>query len=1261
MIAALFRWGKRFFYAIVILVLVLTITIFTVAKTQVGFNWLLAAATKFEPNLAIGQAQGNLWDGIKLSDVSYHNSELGIESEVDSLSLRLDVTCLFQPAVCIDSVALSGANIRYQPTEPSDEKNTASEDSEAKSVIQLPIPVTIKSLAMQDVALDVMGNHVHWQSLTSGLMARGRAVTLRETQWKDITVKLAPSSEVTSHSAAASNQAVSGKLILPEVWIPLKVEVEPFTIDSLLLKDAKETTLFSAQSFSLQAAAFKHDVTIKQLSLASNYADVELQGKVDLQGDYPLTSKIEIISHLDALPEQNAKVELDGSLSSLKINTTLSQLIQASISAEVNLSENELPFSLSMQEGNVQWPLSGEPEYKAKVNTLRAEGSLSGFDLAIDANVSGQAIPDVHAKVSGQGDQYNVQLKQAVFSTLKGEISSPLAASWQDGLSVNSDISLANIQPGSFWPEVPGKVSGKLSVAAKQSVDGHLDVTLSKMVINGDVKSYPLDVHGSATFGYQPQSGDMALSIPSLTVAHGKNSIKAQGSLNKDWDMLLDIAIPNLAKSLPEGRGRVQGKVNVTGSMEKPNISGQLVSQNLAYGDLFSVQQLQLFAKLKGVPDIDGSVKLTAEGINAQGNVIDSAIVSLSGRELDHKLSLNVTQGDDSVELQAKGRFTRDKMQWVGKLTQADLHYQQQSVSLLSPVAIDADIEKQALTLGEHCWSALESDICLDKTAYLSKDVAHGALSIKGLSLENLSPWMDEDIDLKGEVNATLTANWQDAKPKLQLALSSAGGEVTEKITQPITLGWDDISLNLSVNDHDVNGNAAINLTDNGSIKLDYHLPDITDKSMPLTGRLVVNNVDSRFLSSWLSEYSELNAMLASDVAISGRLSEPKLNGEITVSNIKALGDITPVDITQGDVKLNLNGQQATLASTITTEDGTLKLSGDGQWSDLSQWQVNGKVFADKLNVVYAPMVKLNASPDLTIQVTPNEARINGDIKVLDGAITIDSLPESAVSVSSDQIIIRNKDSEPQISAQRQTSSTPFKVISNVSLTINPQVSISAFGLESQLQGQLAITQQDNAPFINGEINLLNGTYRSFGQDLIIKQGKILMNGPADKPYVDITAIRNPDNIEDDVTAGVKVTGLADNPQVSVYSDPTMAQANALSYLLRGRDLDSESGSNDMYASLIGLSLAQSGHIVGEIGQAFGVQDLQLDTAGSGDDSQVTVSGYVLPGLQVKYGVGIFNTLGEFTVRYKLMKDLYVEAVSGLTSTVDLLYQFEFD
>ncbi|MGR5470254.1 translocation/assembly module TamB domain-containing protein, partial [Vibrio astriarenae] len=114
---------------------------------------------------------------------------------------------------------------------------------------------------------------------------------------------------------------------------------------------------------------------------------------------------------------------------------------------------------------------------------------------------------------------------------------------------------------------------------------------------------------------------------------------------------------------------------------------------------------------------------------------------------------------------------------------------------------------------------------------------------------------------------------------------------------------------------------------------------------------------------------------------------------------------------------------------------------------------------------------------------------------------------------------------------------------------------LSAFGLKGDLQGDLRVTQRDKGPFIVGEVNIIDGSYRSFGQDLLIEEGKIIMSGPVDEPYVSIKAIRNPDNTQDGVTAGVRVTGPASDPKVEIFSDPPMPQANALSYLLRGQNI----------------------------------------------------------------------------------------------------------
>ncbi len=121
---------------------------------------------------------------------------------------------------------------------------------------------------------------------------------------------------------------------------------------------------------------------------------------------------------------------------------------------------------------------------------------------------------------------------------------------------------------------------------------------------------------------------------------------------------------------------------------------------------------------------------------------------------------------------------------------------------------------------------------------------------------------------------------------------------------------------------------------------------------------------------------------------------------------------------------------------------------------------------------------------------------------------------------------------------------------------------------------------------------------------MIVRKGELLLPGPPDQPLLNIEAIRNPDATEDDVIAGVRVTGSADQPKAEIFSDPVMSQQEALSYLLRGQGLSSgQSDSAAMTSMLIGMGVAQSGQVVGKIGETFGVSNLALDTEGVGDSS----------------------------------------------------------
>ncbi|WP_256739891.1 translocation/assembly module TamB domain-containing protein, partial [Cronobacter sakazakii] len=240
-----------------------------------------------------------------------------------------------------------------------------------------------------------------------------------------------------------------------------------------------------------------------------------------------------------------------------------------------------------------------------------------------------------------------------------------------------------------------------------------------------------------------------------------------------------------------------------------------------------------------------------------------------------------------------------------------------------------------------------------------------------------------------------------------------------------------------------------------------------------------------------------------------------------------------------------------------------------------------------------------------------------------------------------------------------QHASIPIN--SNLIVHVGNNVRIDAFGLKARLTGDLKVAQDKQGLGLNGQINIPEGRFHAYGQDLLVRKGELLFSGPPDRPLLNIEAIRNPDATENDVIAGVRVTGETDEPKVEVFSDPAMSQQEALSYLLRGQGLESgQSDSDAMTSMLIGLGVAQSGQVVGKIGETFGVSNLALDTEGVGDSSQVVVSGYVLPGLQVKYGVGIFDSLATLTLRYRLMPKLYLEAVSGVDQALDVLYQFEF-
>ncbi|UTZ32000.1 translocation/assembly module TamB [Vibrio campbellii] len=1272
------------------LIMGLAILVGTILFTHLGLKLAFWGVEKALPQLKVEQIQGSLFPRFALSNVSFVDESLHVDAKVESLTLAMNFRCFFDPKVCVDELALQGVNFQMPELPPASDE--PEEEKPPLRSISTPVPIFVNKVSFNDINLNILGNKIDWQDFSTALSIQGDRLVIAPTALKAINVALAPSDEATeekpsqaadSESKAKSEQAKATPkatesqpkevktpaaeeakptaetkpegIVLPEVWIPLTVEAKRLDIHDFKL--AGDTPVI-VHHLGLEATAGGAKVDVKTLELDMPEVEGQLSTQVTLSADYPIQAQIDALVKQVDVNGQKLSLSASGSVGDLSLQATLSDLVKATIEGQIQPLKPGLPFDIKLKDVAAQWPLTGKSDYQVSVPSLVAKGSLEGYTVALDTKASGKDIPAVDVALNGKGTLEQIDLDSIVVKTLGGELAGKVMANWAAPINWQADLNLKNIQPGLQWPEAEGDISGSLSTSGSLTDQGGWQVSLPKLDIDGILRGYPLNIEGQLKASDKTGKGeDIQLNTQGLAFSHGPNSLRAKGKIDKQILMDVEVNFPDFAKSVPDLGGNMNGNIALRGNLKQPDINLDLALNQVNWQQQAKAETITLKGDVTPLPAPKADVSLIAKNITYDDIKIDSADLEVTGDEKLHQLTLDVVSDVVSSSLEIEGTFKqKPEMIWDGALRRLTLSTPQGPWALQKSTAVKVNIDKQIANVHAHCWLQANSKVCLTEDISVGKS-GEAKLAITNFDFDQIKQFLPAETKLQGSVNANADAKWApDMKPEVTVNVEMPKGQVEQALEQPIKVGWDSVSLKAKLAQDKLNAEWLFDVTDNGDFSGIVSLNNVSSESPTIDGKVSLSTFHLDFLAPLLGEYSLFKANMNTDLALSGDVMHPKVNGQLLIDKLKVQGDITPIDINSGRMALEFKGHQAELNANILTPDGKLSVDGAADWQDLYNWNSSAHVFAEELKVDLSPMGKAIVKPDMTIRIQPNMAKIDGKIDLPWGRVLIDELPPTAVKVSSDTVIL-----SANVRPLNNTAKLPFKVVTDVDIDIGDDFELSAFGFNGNLQGKLNVTQKDKGPFIVGEVNIIDGSYRSFGQDLVIEEGKIMMNGPADQPYLSIKAIRNPDNTQDDVTAGVRVTGPASDPTLEIFSTPAMPQANALSYLLRGQDIDAESGGNAMTTTLIGLSLAKSGKVVGEIGEAFGIQDLQLDTAGSGDDSQVTVSGYILPGLQVKYGVGIFNSLGEFTVRYRLMKDLYLEAVSGVDSAVDLLYQFEFN
>ena len=116
-----------------------------------------------------------------------------------------------------------------------------------------------------------------------------------------------------------------------------------------------------------------------------------------------------------------------------------------------------------------------------------------------------------------------------------------------------------------------------------------------------------------------------------------------------------------------------------------------------------------------------------------------------------------------------------------------------------------------------------------------------------------------------------------------------------------------------------------------------------------------------------------------------------------------------------------------------------------------------------------------------------------------------------------------------------------------------------AYGFEGGVTGQVRVyTGPAGELLAKGRVEAVKATFRAYGQPLQVDPGALIFDGPIDNPALEITAWRRNQQVE----AGLRLTGTVQAPLVQLVSNPPVGENEALSWLVLGRAAGDAAGAD---------------------------------------------------------------------------------------------------
>lgn len=1215
--------------------------------------------------------------------VTIKNLQADIDGNLVNVGLLQTQAVWTQSRIDIDSVLLRDSSFQSAETPPSDEsigsalKRTFSEVIVPTiPAIELPLDLNLKRFELSNFT--IKGNPDQTvDSVTFALTAQNGAVALENIAARAmgaeltgaVTLGLDARHEMTldlNLSALVAREAIPTG-VLPTIAEPTTEEIENFYER---LKDVRAERLKAAQERRAKRRAQgiepRKQVDAKTLTREEKR---ELRRKAQARLKRRIERWRDSVRGLLPKPEPQPPVTINLTLSgqgSLNDTLSLSGRIEnvpgvqgASFVLTASPTKLGLPLSAEIRADKVE--ISG-----AIVNAVDVNLSGKAVDYAL--NATAKALYPVDEKhsvtadvvIRGKGSEVASHLTDFSILSNVGRVQIDGQANWEKNVRFAAALNLSGLNTKEVLPQTPLTVDGSFVIWGERQ-NGRWKAKLQDLTVLGELRGQSLALTGTVE-----SHGNGIVEAPELYFAVGNNTFEFSGKADfakdiPELDFKTKIDAPDFGLVDPNLLGSVKGTLAVTGTTRLPVINADLTARNIDYFGT-TLKRGHLTGRMRSRDVVSGRLTLQLTDFKTQGVDIRKATIELRGNELRHNLTVHTEGTPISVDAKISGIYERMLGNWAGALAELKVKTAYGPVTLEKPMRLAyvpdlnrANVSKACLA-HTHARLCLENDLKIDLTNRSDLRILIGLPKFDLAFIKQYFPGrFVADGIIKANADVTLPAGLSEL-PRGRVTVRAQ--DISTKYRMDLSdlkVGFNSVQLTFANAKDSIEGNWKIDIKDNGDIEGSLRMSDLFN-TRTVDGALKFVAVDATLVNSFLSPGESAEGQWFGNLRFAGTLEEPLIYGRTGLFNAKLDSTKLPFEMLPSDIKLTFNGNSSTLEGHLKTPQGEVALNGSADWRTIGEGKAIVTTKGSNLRVTLPPDIEFDLTTDVTCEASSDLIKLDGAISIPWAKVSVSKLPASAVDVSDDVVRL----DRPR--AKKKAAGKPIPIESNLRIHIGDDVRVEAMGLKARLTGNLNVIQDNGTLGLTGQISVPSGSFKAYGQDLLVRRGEFHFVGAVANPLLDLEAIRNPDRTADDVIAGIRVTGSVDSPQVAVFTDPAKSETEALSYLIRGEGLDPSGDSDNtmITSALINLGLSQGSHVFESLGDAVGISGLGFETEGVGDSSQLVVSGYVLPGLKVKYGVGIFDSLATLTLRYRVIPRLYVEAVSGVDQALDLLYSFEF-